>query len=949
MLLSSDPSPDSEDDLETTLSAGAPSPSALLRENAGRILGQMLAEEPDGLEKEGDSIGPYRLRELLGEGGFGSVWRAEQTEIVRREVAVKVIKPGMDTVQVLSRFNQERQALAALDHPNIATMLNADVTPDGRPYFAMELVSGGPVTAWCEQHHSPLQERLRLFIQICQAVQHAHGKGILHRDIKPSNILVTEIDGRPVPKIIDFGIAKAVNATSLNDLTMLTQVDQVLGTPVYMSPEQIEGGRQLDARTDVYALGVLLYELLTGALPFDPIPFKGGDIASMKRLIAEVVPERPSTRIRRRSTRQTRDKTRGQALPATLSSDLDWITLKALEKSRDRRYPSALDLAADIQRHIDHQRVLARPPGHLNGFIRWIKRHRAGCAAAAVGSVLSVSIFGLLLRWKDRERYQPAPIVLTAEGSYSNSLGMKFVPIPGTDVLFCVHETRRQDYAAYAGALPGVNSLWTNIKRPTMQGEWVPCGDQDDHPAVAVSWEEAQAYCSWLSEQEGWTYRLPTDAEWSLAVGLSETRTADTTPAMLSGKNTDIFPWGTGFPPKASDPSGNYADAAWLEKFANEASIKGYADGFPTTSPVMRFKPNQFGLCDLGGNAGEWVNDWFDETKKKKVIRGACFLDSTSDRLLASTRNAGPSHEHYSGTGFRCVLERKPPATRPQYVPPPPPLPNTYRPPKALPLARFPDPLPPDEVARRSLTNSIGMKFIPVPGSRVLFCVHETRRRDYETFAKSVPGPGPGAAWRTANFQNVPTGMGDDHPVSSVSWEEARLFCVWLSGKEGKTYRLPTDHEWSIAVGLGEVERDDPNLTPQMKGDVGRVEFPYGGRFPPQNPMRAGNYGDLSVQRQWPERPCIKGYDDGYPTSAPVMSYTPNPFGLYDMGGNVWEWVEDWYNKLQDMHVIRGGSWIDDYESALWSARRFSVQGGVNQYNHGFRVVLEPAPELKAK
>ncbi len=249
------PPPDKPEELNKTNHVVAPTPAALVQENAGRILSQMLGMGVVGLEREGDSIGPYRLTELLGEGGFGNVWRAEQTEVVKREVAVKVIKLGMDTAQVLGRFNQERQALAALEHPNIATMLDAGVSPNGRPYFAMELVRGGAITSWCEQHNATLHERLRLCIQVCQAVQHAHEKGILHRDLKPTNILVTEVDGRPVPKIIDFGIAKALHASSLDDLTMLTQEEQVIGTPVYMSPEQIEGGRRLDARSRCLCAG----------------------------------------------------------------------------------------------------------------------------------------------------------------------------------------------------------------------------------------------------------------------------------------------------------------------------------------------------------------------------------------------------------------------------------------------------------------------------------------------------------------------------------------------------------------------------------------------------------------------------------------------------------------------------------------------------------------------
>ena len=372
-----------DSELDKTVRIDAPGTFGLLRNNVGRILGQMLGGVVPGVEKEGDCIGPYRLCERLGEGGFGNVWRAEQTEPVRREVAVKVIKLGMDTLQVLGRFDQERQALASMDHPNIAAMIEAGVSPHGRPYFAMELVRGEPITQWCRVQCSPLQERLHIFHQVCLAVQHAHQKGVIHRDLKPSNILVTRIDSHPVPKVIDFGIAKAVHADGV-ERTLLTYAEDVVGTPRYMSPEQIECRTVIDTRSDIYSLGVLLYELLTGAVPYEA----DGSAEELKQRISETSPRRPSTQIK--GSRKSRKQPAAEGLPESsmpfhsLPADLDWITMRALEKECARRYQTAAEFAADIQRFLENEPVLARPPSLRYVTGRWVRRHRTVFAAACL-------------------------------------------------------------------------------------------------------------------------------------------------------------------------------------------------------------------------------------------------------------------------------------------------------------------------------------------------------------------------------------------------------------------------------------------------------------------------------------------------------------------------------------------------------------------------------------
>jgi len=342
-------------------------------------------------------IGPYHLLERIGQGGMGEVWLAEQKHPVRRRVALKLIKAGMNTREIVTRFESERQALALMDHPAIAKVFDAGSTPQGMPYVVMEYVAGVPITEYCDKHRLAMNERLELFVQVCSGVQHAHQKAIIHRDLKPSNILVTQVDGKPVPKIIDFGVAKAISQR-LTAETMFTHAGALIGTPEYMSPEQANSGSEdIDTRSDVYSLGVVLYELLVGALPLDLTEIRDQAFFELLRRIREEDAPRPSTKLRTSSEHSSvaaRNRgTEPAELDKQLKGDLDSIALKALEKERSRRYSSPSDLAGDIERYLHNELVLAVPPSLAYRSGKFVRRHRLAVAASAI---VALAVFGLI-------------------------------------------------------------------------------------------------------------------------------------------------------------------------------------------------------------------------------------------------------------------------------------------------------------------------------------------------------------------------------------------------------------------------------------------------------------------------------------------------------------------------------------------------------------------------
>jgi len=467
-------------------------------------------------------IGPYRILQVLGEGGMGVVYEAEQIEPVRRRVALKVMKLGMDTKEVVGRFEAERQALAVMDHPGIARVLDAGASDTGRPFFAMELVRGVPITDYCDTRRLTTRDRLELFLPVCHAIQHAHQKGVIHRDLKPSNVLITEVDGRPAAKVIDFGIAKAIGR-HLTDKTLVTAYGQAMGTPAYMSPEQAEmSGLDVDTRTDIYSLGILLYELLVGTPPLDPLEVGLGTFIA-QLVLRETDPPTPSTKVAALAARAKHLSANRGADPETLRrqmrGDLDWIVMKAIDKDRARRYETANGLARDIDRYLHDEPVVARPPSTRYRLGKFVKRHRGGVVVAGIFALAILVSSGVIAylavaatrarNVADQRRVQAEDLITFMVGD----LRQQLEPIGRLEILDTVAQKALEYFAAVGENELTDEELFRRSETLNQLGQVrLAQGNQD---AALDAFRESLRLSLALAERD------PENGEWQVGLGAS--------------------------------------------------------------------------------------------------------------------------------------------------------------------------------------------------------------------------------------------------------------------------------------------------------------------------------------------------------------------------------------------------------------------------------------------
>lgn len=639
---------DSAEELCATCRAGEGQPP-----NAGPTIKLEIPAEPPK-----PTIKGYQLIREISRGGQAVVYEAIQLSTTRR-AAVKVLQGGAFIgPKERARFEREVMILATLNHPNIVQVIDRGTTADGSSFLVMPYISGLSLDKWLELYYQKHpagpppedpSELLRLFLGICDAVNAAHLRGVVHRDLKPSNI---RIDESNQPHILDFGLAH----TSLPTMTdeeqpqPVTLTGQFLGSLPWASPEQAAGEvSKIDTRTDVYSLGVILYEMLTGKFPYEV----AGNMLDVLRNILHTKPTPPSEVVLAKDVRGAEQRKRWlQVHKRAINATMDAIILKALSKHRADRYQAAGALANDLTNYLAGRPTVAvaESPKEPEPVISRAKRRFAIAMGCLMVTGLAVAVVMMLYQQRSVRSKRSLSTGLSKNSYRTNSLGMVFVPVPGTKVWFSIWDTRVRDYKTFVAA---THQFWPS-----------PDFEQgDDHPAVMVSWKDAEAFCRWLTEQEirtgrldaAYRYRLPTDSEWSLAAGLGTEE--GVTPADKNGKLPG-FPWGEGWPPPAG--AGNFAgqEAAGPSWPTNRAApMRGYRDDYPRTSPVGAFPANRFGLYDMSGNVWQWCEDWYDDGRKYRVLRGGGWDCSQDWGLKTSMRHREGDSVHYFNLGFRCVLD----------------------------------------------------------------------------------------------------------------------------------------------------------------------------------------------------------------------------------------------------------------------------------------------------